>query len=332
MLGKKDKYNVGIIGSTGLIGKTLIKLLEESSIPINNLYLFASPKSIGTIVKFKNQNIRVNKFDEEFYDILDIVFITAPASVSSKYVPKLINKNILIIDNSSYYRLFDGVPLVTPYVNDQNLIKYRLIANPNCSTIQAVSVLKIIDDLFKLSEINYATYQAVSGSGYKGVLDLERRKKSFYPYSIIKTCIPSIGSATKNNNTEEENKMINETKKILNNKKLKISATCVRVPILLGHGIVTTIKTKKKISINLLKEKLSQNPRIVIKDDLPNNIYPTSIDTYNNDSIYVGRFRLINNKELVFYSTSNNLLTGAASNSIYICEKYLTELHKKMPN
>lgn len=326
MLEKKEKYNIGIVGSTGLIGNALLGLLENSDIPIDKLYLFASSKSVGKKVKFKNQTITVNKFTEEFYDMLDIVFFTAPASTASKYIPKIIDKNILIIDNSSYYRLFDDVPLVVPYVNDQNLTKYRLISNPNCSTIQVTSVLKIIDDLFKLTEINYATYQAVSGSGYKGVIDLEKRKKLFYPYSIVKTCIPSIGNAGKNNNTDEENKMINETKKILNNKKLKISATCIRVPILIGHGIVTSLKTKKKINFDLLKEKFKDNPRIILKDDLSNNIYPTSIDTYNNDSIYVGRFRLTSDKELLFYSTSNNILTGAASNSIYICKKYLSDL------
>lgn len=327
MLKNKPQYHIAIIGSTGLIGQTLISLLEKSVIPIGNIYLFASDKSVGKKIKFKNEIIEILKFDLSYFDNIDIVFFTSPANVSGNIIPKIIKKDLIIIDNSSYYRMFKNVPLVVPYVNDENLSKYRLIANPNCSTIQSVSILKTIDDLYYLKEINYSTYQAVSGSGYKGVIDLEKRKKNFYPYEITKTCIPSIGKASINNFTEEENKMISETEKILNH-HLKISATCIRVPILIGHGIVTLIKTKKKINLDFLKENLKKNPRIIIKDDLENNFYPTSIDTFNNDSIYVGRFRLINDYELLFYSTSNNILTGAASNSLYICEKIIKEVKK----
>ncbi len=327
MLKNKSQYHIAIIGSTGLIGQTLISLLEKSTIPIGNIYLFASNKSIGKKIKFKNEIIEILKFDLSYFDNIDIVFFTSPANVSASIVPKIIKKDLIIIDNSSYYRMFKNVPLIVPYVNDESLSKYRLIANPNCSTIQSVSVLKTIDDLYYLKEINYSTYQAVSGSGYKGVIDLEKRKKNFYPYEITKTCIPSIGKISINNFTEEENKMICETEKILNH-HIKISATCIRVPILIGHGIVTLIKTKKKINLDFLKEKLKKNPRIIIKDNLENNYYPTSIDTYNNDFVYVGRFRLINDYELLFYSTSNNILTGAASNSLYICEKIIKEVKK----
>lgn len=330
MLKYKEKYNIAIIGSTGLIGQSLLSLLESSIVPINHLYLFASTKSVGKKIKFKNETIEIIKFDLTYFDNIDIVFFTAPSNVSEYIIPKIINKDLLIIDNSSAYRLFKNVPLVVPFVNDNNLSKYTLIANPNCSTIQATSVLKYIDDLYTVKEINYSTYQAVSGSGFKGVFDLEKRKKLFYPFDITKTCIPAIGKSSSNNNTEEENKMIKETKKIINH-NLKISATCIRVPILVGHGIVTFVKTKKKIDLYNLKEYLNKNPRIIIKDDLSSNIYPTSIDTFNNDQIYVGRFRLISDYELLFYSTSNNILTGAASNSLYICEKVINELKIKMP-
>ncbi len=332
MLEKKEKYNVAIVGATGLIGKTLLSLLEKSQVPINNLYLFASSKSVGKKLKFRDQTISVLKLTNEHYKLFDIVFFTVPAEISSKYIPRMIENDLLIIDNSAYYRLFSEVPLVVPFVNDQNLTSYRLIANPNCSTIQAVSALKIIDELFKLKEVNYATYQAVSGSGYKGVIDLEKKTKKFYPYNVSETCIPAIGKPACNNFTEEEMKMINETKKILTRPKLKISATCVRVPVLVGHGIVTDVRTKKKIDLELLKKQLVSNPRLIVKDDLPTDNYPTSIDTYNNDSIYLGRIRLIDDHHLVFYSTSNNLLTGAAANSLFICEKYLAELNKRNAN
>lgn len=326
MLKKKDKYNVSIVGVTGLIGSTLLSLLENSTIPINDLFLFASNKSIGKKITFRHKTYSVLKLSEDAFNLVDIVFLTAPASISSKLVPKIIDKDLLIIDNSSYYRLFKDVPLIVPYVNDYQIGSHKLIANPNCSTIQVTSILKPIDDLYNIKEINYSTYQAVSGSGYKGVLDLEKRINKFYPYNISKTCIPLIGNPSKNNSSEEENKMINETRKILNKPRLFVSATCVRVPVLIGHGIVTYLKTKKKINLSTLKERLKSNPRIIIKDDITQDNYPTSIDTYNNDSIYVGRFRLLNDHQLLFYSTSNNILTGAASNSLFICEKFLEKL------
>lgn len=328
MLKNKSKYNVTIVGCTGLIGQTLLSLLEKSFIPIDKLFLFASNKSVGKKIKFKGEIYEVLKFDLSYFDETDIAFFTAPGNISENIIPKIIKKDLIIIDNSSTYRLFKNVPLVVPYVNDHNLSKYSLLSNPNCSTIQAISILKIIDELYYLKEVNYSTYQAVSGSGYKGVIDLEKRKKHFYPYEITKTCIPAIGKLSLHNNTEEENKMIKETQKILNH-HLLISATCVRVPVLIGHGIVTLVKTKKKINLDDLKASFNKNPRIIIKDNLDKDFYPTSIDTYNNDKIYVGRFRIINDYELLFYSTSNNILTGAASNSLYICEKIINELKNK---
>ena len=217
------------------------------------------------------------------------------------------------------------VPLIMPYVNIKQGYNKQLISNPNCSTIQVVQAVNIVNKLFKIKKINYNTYQAVSGSGIKGILDLKNKKKDFYPYQINKTCIPKIGDKDIMNYTSEEIKMIKETNKILN-EKFFITATCIRVPIEIGHGVSIYFETKKKINLNKLFNELRNSPNIIIKDDLDSNIFPTSIDTLNNSSIYIGRIRKPNNKTLLLYVTANNLLTGAASNALEIAEKYLNNL------
>lgn len=326
MLKKKLAYNIGIVGSTGLIGQTLLKLLEVSKIPISNLFLFASKKSSGKKIKFKDDCLIVKELTNDDCDKLDIIFFTAPSAISQKHIPKLIEKDVLIIDNSCYYRMFEGIPLVVPSINFPKKLYSKLITNPNCSTIQAVIPLSIIQKQVGIKKIVYSTYQATSGSGYKGLRDLEKHQNDFYPYPIWKTCIPEIGEEAIDNFTSEEIKMINETKKILNLSKTKIYATCVRVPIDIGHGVSIYVETKRKINYQKLLSALKKHPDIVIKDDLKKHLYPTSLDTYNNDLVYLGRIRRTDSKALMFYVTANNIRVGAASNALKILEHYLESL------
>lgn len=325
ILKAKEKYNIGIIGATGLVGRCLIKLLETSSINIDNLYLFASSKSKGKKIKFKNKEYTVNEFGNKYYELIDIFFFTSTVDISKQYIPKLLDFNNLIIDNSAAYRMNKFVPLIVPSVNIQECFNKQLISNPNCSTIQIVEIIDIINKLFKVRKINYNTYQSVSGSGIKGILDLKEQKSRFYPFPINKTCIPKIGNKDIKNFTSEEVKMIRETNKILNN-NIKIYSTCVRVPIEIGHGVSIYLETKKKIDLVKLFKEINDRPNLIIKDDLDKDLYPTSIDTFDNNKIYLGRIRNPNKHTLLLYTTSNNLLTGAASNAVEIAEKYLKNL------
>ena len=268
------------------------------------------------------------KFTDEYFEKIDIFFFVSTNEVSKTYIPKLLKYPNLIIDNSSYFRMNKYVPLVIPSVNFNEAINYKLISNPNCSTIEVIPILDIIHKLFKIKKINYSTYQAVSGSGINGVLDLKNNKQKYYPYLITATCIPCIGSTDEKKYTTEETKMIKETNKILNS-KIDITATCVRVPVEIGHGISVFLETKKKVNLKKIISKLNEYSAIIVKDDLESNIYPTSIDTFNNNKIYVGRIRNPNEHTLLFYVTSNNLLTGAASNALEIAEKYIYNLKRK---
>ena len=285
-LSKKDKYNIGIIGATGLVGRSLIKELEKVKLNIDNLYLFGSKKSVNKKITFKNKTYYVYEFTKEYYDFIDIFFFCSTNEISRMHIPFLLNKPCLIIDNSSEFRLIDNVPLVIPKLNFQIAKNKKLICNPNCSTIQSVMILGIIDKFYNLKKIIYNTYQAVSGSGIDGIIDYYHNKRKVYYYNIKDTCIPVIGRLAKNNRTTEEEKMILETKKILK-KNITIDATCIRVPILIGHGVSVYIETKKKINIDDIKEKLSKYSNIVILDDVKNNIYPTSINTFDNSKIYM---------------------------------------------
>ena len=328
LLTSKEKYNIGIVGATGLVGRCLIKLLETSDIPINNLYLFASKRSINKKIKFKDKLFFIKELDASFYDKIDIFFFVSTTEISKQHIPKLLDYSNLIIDNSSTYRMNKYVPLIVPNVNIEKCFNKQLIANPNCSTIQVVKIIEIINNLFKIKKINYNTYQAVSGSGINGLIDLKSKINSFYPYMISKTCIPRIGDLDSNKYTSEEIKMIKETNKILNS-NISITATCVRVPIEIGHAVSIYLETKKKINLENLVDSMKKYPNLIIKDDLEKNIYPTSIDTFDNSNIYIGRIRKPSAKILLLYTTANNLLTGAASNALEIAEKYLENLNRK---
>ncbi|MGL4867351.1 MAG: aspartate-semialdehyde dehydrogenase, partial [Cetobacterium sp.] len=240
-------YNIAIVGATGLVGGTFLKVLEERDLPINKLYVFASARSAGKEIIFKGKKLIIEELTENSFDReIDIALFSAGGDISKKFAPIASEKGVIVIDNSSAWRMDKNVPLVVPEVNPEEIFKNNgIIANPNCSTIQSVVPLKVIDDLYTIKRVVYSTYQAVSGSGIKGIEDLENglkgEKPKNYPHPIVNNCLPHIDSFLENGYTKEEEKMINETRKILGKENLPITATCVRVPVVNGHSVSINI-------------------------------------------------------------------------------------------
>ncbi len=309
-----NKIKVGIIGATGLVGKTFLKyVLDDDRL---ELHLFASSNSKNKII----EGYIVEELNEHNITSLDYALFLAGSEVSKKYIPIAIENNIRVIDNSSYYRQEIDIPLVVPSINIESVNNSLLISNPNCSTIQCVVPLFDLYLHYGIRKINYTTYQSVSGIGRKGLDALERcyknEKQSIFPYNIKFSCIPYIGKILANNYSEEEIKMINETKKIFNDYSLEIDATCVRVPIKNCHLVSVNVTLDKDFEIEDIKSIWSKNKSIILKDD------PSQLDAYNNEHIYVGRVKkhLTNKKSLSFICVADNLTRGAAYNAYEILD------------
>ncbi|MGL5982629.1 MAG: aspartate-semialdehyde dehydrogenase, partial [Cetobacterium sp.] len=314
-------YNVAIVGATGLVGGTFLKVLEERDLPINKLYLFASARSAGKEVVFKGKKLIIEELTESSFDReIDIALFSAGGDISKKFAPIASEKGVIVIDNSSAWRMDKNVPLVVPEVNPEEIFKNNgIIANPNCSTIQSVVPLKVIDDLYTIKRVVYSTYQAVSGSGIKGIEDLENglkgEKPKNYPHPIVNNCLPHIDSFLENGYTKEEEKMINETRKILGKENLPITATCVRVPVVNGHSVSINIELEKEINIEELKAKFREKDGIILEDDIQNNIYPLATLATGRDEVFIGRLRKdfsIQNG-LNLWVVADNIRKGAAT-------------------
>lgn len=319
------KVDVAIVGVTGLVGQTFLKVLNEYEFPINNLYLYASKRSEGKMIEYKNKQFRVRELKEDNIEKVDFVFMSVGESLSKKYAPLFEKEGAIVIDNSNAWRMDENCALIVPEININDINnKSNIIANPNCSTIQSVIPLFAIAKKYDLEEIRYVTFQAVSGSGMKGIEDLTRGKEgksnNFYPCNISQNCLPHIGDFLNNDYTKEEMKMVNETRKILNNQTLKISATCVRVPIERCHGVMIQVKLKDNFDIKEIINLLSKQEGIKIRDK-----YPLADDAFDNDFVYVGRIRkdLVDDKSLLFYCVADNIRRGAASNAVKIAENIL---------
>ncbi len=325
-------YNVAVVGATGVVGETFLKVLKERNFPIDNLYLFASKRSAGKVIEFNGKSYTVEELNENSFDRdIDIALFSAGGDISRKFAPIASKNNVLVIDNSSCWRMDKDVPLVVPEVNPQDILKHNgIIANPNCSTIQAVVPLKILDDAFKIKRIVYSTYQAVSGSGVKGITDLKEGLKGnntlkAYPHPIANNCLPHIDVFLENGYTKEEMKMINETRKILGNEDLKITATTVRVPVFDSHSESINVEFEKECSPEEVKKLFEESPYVILQDDPENNVYPLAINAKGNDDVFVGRIRKdfsIDNG-INFWVVSDNIRKGAATNTIQIAEKYI---------
>lgn len=328
-----EKVNLAIVGATGLVGRTFLKILEERNFPINKLFLFASKKSKGTTIKFNNEKFVVDELTENSFDKdIDIALFSAGGEVSKKYAIIAKEKGVIVIDNSSAWRMDQDVPLVVPEVNPNDIDWHKgIISNPNCSTIQCVVPLKPLNDKFKIKRIVYSTYQAVSGSGINGLNDLENGIKKIapkkYPHPIAFNVLPHIDIFYENGYTKEEMKMINETKKILNDYDLKITATTVRVPVRYGHSVSINIEFFNDFDLNEVINTLKNTEGIIVTDDVFNNIYPMPLYVEGKDEIYVGRIRRDYSVDngINIWVVADNIRKGAATNTVQIAELLLNK-------
>ena len=327
----QNRYKVAIIGSTGLVGRTVLKILEEKNFTNCTYTLFSSKKSAGTKLQFLGQNYIIQELTEDSFNAnFDYAIFCAGGSVSEKYAPIAVSKGCIVIDNSSVFRMNKDVPLVVPEVNPEKIFENKgIIANPNCSTIQAVVALKPLDDKYKIKRIVYSTYQAVSGSGKAGIEDLENGIKGIapkkFPHQIVNNCLPHIDVFMPDGYTKEEYKMINETRKILNKPFLPISATCVRVPVKNCHSESINLEFKTNFDIYDVKMLLQNSPGIILVDDIEKNYYPLSTKADGFDDVFVGRIRRDFSVPygINLWVVADNLRKGAASNAVQILEKLL---------
>mgnify|MGYP004452641947 FL=1 len=329
-----DNKIIAIVGATGLVGQTVLQVLEEKNLTDFKYELLASKRSQGKKIRFMNKEYEVEELTKNTFDKkIDYAIFVAGSEISKEYARLAVQKGTIVIDNSSYFRMDEDVPLVVPEVNPEDIKKHRgIIANPNCSTIQAVVALKPLDDKYKIKRIIYSTYQAVSGAGSKGIKDLENTLKGLknekFPYPIANNCIPQIDSFTANGYTKEEMKMINETRKILNNPQMKITATTVRVPILNSHSESINVEFEKDFEIEELKTLLSNSPSIVLQDDISKEVYPLAVATTGKDEVYVGRIRRDDSIEsgINMWVVADNIRKGAASNAVQILELLINKM------
>ncbi len=324
-------YKLAIVGATGLVGRTALKVLEEKSFPNFEYKLFCSKKSAGTKVKFMGKEYIANELTENsFNEGFNFAIFSAGGETSKKFSPIAASKGCIVIDNSSAFRMDKNVPLVVPEVNPDDIFwNTGIIANPNCSTIQAVVALKPLDDKYKIKRIIYSTYQAVSGAGVNALEDLHSQasynnlKKFSHP--IYNNCLPHIDVFMDDGYTKEEHKMINETKKILGNENLKITATTVRVPIENCHGESINIEFEKDFNLDDVKQLLKNSKGIVLYDDITKDIYPIATVANGTDNVYVGRLRrdFSQPNTLNMWCVADNIRKGAASNAIQIMQKII---------
>ena len=315
----EQSYSITIVGATGLVGQTLLKILDEENFPVSRLDLYSSKASQGKEIIFRNKKIKVKSIDEHLISN-DFNFLMTNSEISKELAPMLSTKGV-VIDNSTAFRLENEVPLVVPEINLESIKKNKIIANPNCTTAICSLPIFIIQKLFGLKLVIATTYQSLSGCGKNGleILNQSRDYKELFAHDITKTCIPKIGEEVIDGYTSEELKMSNEMRKILNNYDFETVTTCVRVPIPFCHAVSLYIETQKDLNIDKLIEELSKEKEIEIANNINENIYPNSIEGYSSNKIFVGRIRRTNKKNgLALYLTSDNLRRGASYNAYKI--------------
>ena len=319
--------NFAIVGATGVVGTKMIECLAESKLRVDNIYLMASAKSAGKVLNFRGKDIIVEELNEHSFDKdIDYALFSAGGETSKKYAPIAEEHGVIVIDNSSAWRMEEDIDLIVPECNRPTLNR-KIIANPNCSTIQSVVPLKPLNDAFGIERITYTTYQAVSGSGKGGIDDLlngqNGQEPKKYPHPIYNNVLPHIDSFLENGYTKEEMKMINETKKILSlGDDVKITATCVRVPVLNSHSVEIDIVFKKDTTVEEIREILKNAPGVLLIDDPEHNQYPLPSEATGHDEVYVGRIRKNISEDRAFHiwCVADNIRKGAASNAVQIAE------------
>jgi aspartate-semialdehyde dehydrogenase len=339
---KKEKYNVAVAGATGAVGTEMVSILEERNFPVANLKLLASTRSAGTKMKFKGKEYVVEVLNDNSFSGVDIGLFSPGGSVSEKFAPVAGKAGCVVIDNTSAFRMDPQVPLVVPEVNAHAIAQYskkNIISNPNCSTIQMVVALKPIHDAVRIKRVVVSTYQAVSGTGRRAIKELESQvraiynnkevEKSVYPHQIAFNCLPHIDVFFDNGYTKEEIKMVNETKKIMEDNSIQVTATTVRVPVFYGHSESVNIETEKKITPDEVRKILAKAPGVVVVDNPKKFEYPLAIDAAGKDETFVGRIREDESipNGINMWIVSDNIRKGAALNAVQIAEiliqKYL---------
>ncbi|MEG2140266.1 MAG: aspartate-semialdehyde dehydrogenase [Bilophila sp.] len=330
----EQKLVVAVAGATGAVGREMLKTLEERAFPATQIIPFASARSAGTKVPYGGTELVVRELTEDVFAGVDIALFSAGGSTSERYAPHAVAAGCVVVDNSSAWRMDERCPLVVPEVNPEALEQHNgIIANPNCSTIQMVIVLKPLYDVSKIKRVVVSTYQAVSGTGQKGIAELETQVRQIfnlqepevavYPHRIAFNCLPQIDSFLPNEYTKEEMKMVHETVKILGDPGVKVTATCVRVPVFYGHSESVNIETEAKITSKEARAILAQAPGIQVYDNPSEGMYPLAIDSAGEDPTFVGRIREDESIEngLNMWIVADNIRKGAALNAVQIAEE-----------
>ena len=330
------QYRVAVVGATGMVGRKFLQVLEERKLPVSEYFLFASKRSAGTQVTFMGKPYTVRELTDTAFEGLhvDIALFSAGAGTSKHFAPIVAASGAVVIDNSSCWRMDPDVPLVVPEVNPDAIPGYRkkgIISNPNCSTIQAMVPLKPLHDAYGLKRVIYSTYQAVSGAGQQGYLDLQNGLKGEapqkFPHPIAGNCLPHIDVFLDNGYTKEEQKMIDETRKILSLPELAVTATTVRVPVFHGHSESINVEFERPFDLAELRALLEKAPGLVVMDDVANNVYPMAITAEDTDPVYVGRIRRDFSIEngINFWCVADNIRKGAATNAVQIAEELIRQ-------
>ncbi len=329
-------FNVCVAGATGNVGRTMIKILEDRDFPVDRMRLLASSRSVGKKLSFKAAEIAVEELTLESFEKGEIILSSPGSAISKWYVPSAVKSGAIVIDNTSAFRMDRDIPLVVPEVNPEEAHKHRgIIANPNCSTIQMVVVLKPIHDAARIMRVVVSTYQAVSGAGIAAIEELREQSNAIiagnhyenrvFPHQIAFNCLPQIpqkNAFDANFYSEEEMKMVNETRKIMNDHTIRITATTVRVPVFTGHSESVNVETEKKLSRDEAIELLKNAPGVTVLDDPDKSVYPLASDAVGKDDTFVGRIRedISLDNALDMWIVSDNLRKGAALNAIQIAE------------
>lgn len=318
---------IGILGATGAVGRQMLDCLIEQEIPVDDLVLLASKKSAGQIIRFKDKDYEVKEVNHDSFKGLDVVLGASSNEVAKQYKDDIVKAGAVFIDNSSAFRMDDDVPLIVPEINGSDVKKHKgVISNPNCSTIITLMAINAINKLSKVKVMIASTYQAVSGAGKGGIDELNNEindidyKPSVFPYTIAYNCIPCIGSLKDNLYTSEEMKMENEGKKILHNDDLRVTCTCVRVPVLRSHCISVSLKCERALSVTEVREALSEEDGVILYDDVLDNKYPMPLVSSNQDKVYVGRIRedRVLDGGISLFCSGDQIRKGAASNAVQI--------------
>ncbi|MCX5827067.1 MAG: aspartate-semialdehyde dehydrogenase [Deltaproteobacteria bacterium] len=328
-------FHVAVVGATGAVGNEMIKILEERNFPVGKLKLLASERSLGKSLEYKGKTIPVEVLKEDSFTGVQIGLFSAGGSISEKFAPLAAQAGCVVVDNTSAFRMVPDIPLVVPEVNPEAIALYKnrgIIANPNCSTIQMVVALKPIHDAVRIKRIVVSTYQAVSGTGKKAIEELSDQTRALlsfqepivkvYPHQIAFNCLPQIDVFVDNGYTKEEMKMINETKKIMNDHSIAMTATTVRVPVFYAHSESINIETEKKITPQEVRDLLAKAPGVIVVDDPQQRLYPMAIHAAGKDETFVGRIREDESipNGINLWVVSDNLRKGAALNAVQIAE------------